>query len=342
MNNAADICETEIRGNLSSKITLCVVLGIIVLCLIYLGELETNPNVTLSRQNLPSPTSVISEREYDQSMLEHLQNREWSKAMKNHLNLLSLGSSYKEDDVRSCFPKHSWYEIDIAQPILAHLTEKEARSALLRLQQIIQNDASYEQRLQKRKQIEQEKILRFFYKYSFLWHLHIEDFMRSPLSKFEAWTLSRRHFFTRLLSPFEEEERRIKQSYRAYLADRRMTTDPITQAHQALFEEMYFDYLYERHTCMEMLKLRLALRAYFAKRDVYPTTLQELVTAGYLQCVPADAFASDGKFRYKKEKEGYLLYSVGPDTLDDNGTPVLMGVVSAQSRGDIVVGQDTY
>ncbi|MCD4782268.1 MAG: hypothetical protein K8T10_00405 [Candidatus Eremiobacteraeota bacterium] len=76
-----------------------------------------------------------------------------------------------------------------------------------------------------------------------------------------------------------------------------------------------------------------ALHWYRAKNGKYPDKLSQLVP-NYLKEIPRDPFSTDGKFRYKKEKDGtILLYSVGVDMIDDGGT-------NPQSRfsmmGDII------
>ena len=50
-----------------------------------------------------------------------------------------------------------------------------------------------------------------------------------------------------------------------------------------------------------------------------PKTLEELVPT-YLPQLPADPFATDGQtFRYRIEKDRWLIWSLGPDLKDDGG-----------------------
>ncbi len=61
-----------------------------------------------------------------------------------------------------------------------------------------------------------------------------------------------------------------------------------------------------------------ALYSYYAERGVFPEKLQELVPS-YMEKVPEDPFARDGKYRYVKNLTGFMLYSVGADGIDGGG-----------------------
>ena len=69
---------------------------------------------------------------------------------------------------------------------------------------------------------------------------------------------------------------------------------------------------------------KLALRAYFAEKGTYPATLEELVKVGGIRHLPVDPFAREAgqALQYRKTTKGFLLYSVGPDGIDDKGTPI--------------------
>ncbi|GAI84612.1 unnamed protein product, partial [marine sediment metagenome] len=56
------------------------------------------------------------------------------------------------------------------------------------------------------------------------------------------------------------------------------------------------------------------------KRDAgrYPQNLNQLITAGYLKQLPIDSF-SNKPLVYKKTEDNFILYSVGPNYIDDGG-----------------------
>ncbi|MGB0258095.1 MAG: hypothetical protein ACPGES_05530, partial [Coraliomargarita sp.] len=62
----------------------------------------------------------------------------------------------------------------------------------------------------------------------------------------------------------------------------------------------------------------LALTAYHSAQGTYPATLEALIP-DFMDAIPMDPF-STGPMVYKKMDDGYALYSVGPDLIDNNGT----------------------
>lgn len=62
----------------------------------------------------------------------------------------------------------------------------------------------------------------------------------------------------------------------------------------------------------------IALLRYRQTKGYYPESLSELVTAGYLKELPMDPF-SDRPVVYKKTDDDFILYSVGPNFIDDGG-----------------------
>jgi hypothetical protein len=99
-------------------------------------------------------------------------------------------------------------------------------------------------------------------------------------------------------------------------------------------------------TLNRMLEIEFALRAYSLDHRQYPDTLAAL-SPNYLPTIPADPYASSGTFRYKRTPESYLLYSIGPDGVDDGGKPIETPTKTGNDRyrirddkqkGDIVAG----
>jgi len=66
-----------------------------------------------------------------------------------------------------------------------------------------------------------------------------------------------------------------------------------------------------------MMQAALALRAYQIEHEAYPDSLAELRAVNGWP-IPDDPF-SGKPFIYRREGEGYLIYSVGPDFADDGG-----------------------
>ncbi len=60
----------------------------------------------------------------------------------------------------------------------------------------------------------------------------------------------------------------------------------------------------------------LALAAYRAEHGAYPQRLDELVPK-FISMVPLDLYADHAPVHYRREENGYVLYSVGPNGLDE-------------------------
>ena len=90
----------------------------------------------------------------------------------------------------------------------------------------------------------------------------------------------------------------------------------------------------KRHqTGMRLLTIELALRCFQSEQGRVPLRLEEL-TPKYFQCVPMDPF-SDQPLVYHAQGTNWLLYSIGPDGVDDGGKPVGRSVSDSVSKGDL-------
>lgn len=87
---------------------------------------------------------------------------------------------------------------------------------------------------------------------------------------------------------------------------------------------------------LRLLRCELAIRAFQARHDRAPDSLAELIPAWLLE-EPDDPYGQ-GKLIYRRGEAGYLLYSVGPNGLDDGGQRV--ETPELHERGDVFV--DSY
>lgn len=86
---------------------------------------------------------------------------------------------------------------------------------------------------------------------------------------------------------------------------------------------------------LRLLVVEFALRAYRLEQGNAPETLDQLVHR-YLSAVPDDPFRTGGgPLVYRNRPSGSLLYSVGPDGVDDGGAP--MGKPVAGVKGDLTL-----
>ena len=79
-----------------------------------------------------------------------------------------------------------------------------------------------------------------------------------------------------------------------------------------------------------LILIELALRCYQADHGNAATNLDQL-TPKYIGRVPMDPF-NQQPFHYKLEAGQWLVYSIGPDRVDDGGRPMVKGIIA---KGDI-------
>jgi hypothetical protein len=123
-----------------------------------------------------------------------------------------------------------------------------------------------------------------------------------------------------------------------------LPSDPINEVLLPVFERARCNLARDATGNCQMATM-LALRAFQLERGRYPTTLREL-TPRYLKHVPIDPFGDTEPLRYENQGNTYLLYSIGPDGVDDGGRPIEAGsgsrstryYILPDSKGDAVAG----
>ena len=78
------------------------------------------------------------------------------------------------------------------------------------------------------------------------------------------------------------------------------------------------DILWRSRTEVDAVLALLAILRYETDHQQLPESLEQLVSAGYLQHLPRDGY-SPGPLVYKPTADGFLLYSWGVDFDDDGG-----------------------
>ena len=76
--------------------------------------------------------------------------------------------------------------------------------------------------------------------------------------------------------------------------------------------------LHEKQARLDLARTALAVELYRVKEGRLPDHLTDL-TGDYLETVPVDPF-DDTPIKYRKLEKGYVIYSVGSDGKDDEGT----------------------
>jgi hypothetical protein len=87
------------------------------------------------------------------------------------------------------------------------------------------------------------------------------------------------------------------------------------------------------NTALRLTQLASALAEYRAAHGAYPITLDQLVP-GILKKLPVDVH-SGSPFFYKREKDGYILYSAGSNRQDDGGSNDQMSIYAGQPLNEL-------
>ena len=85
----------------------------------------------------------------------------------------------------------------------------------------------------------------------------------------------------------------------------------------------------------DALVTAVAVRRYELEKARRPDSLQELVPT-YLAELPTDSFNDFKSLKYEQQERGWIVYSVGPDEVDDHGV-LKYKEESSENTGDIVV-----
>jgi hypothetical protein len=83
-----------------------------------------------------------------------------------------------------------------------------------------------------------------------------------------------------------------------------------------------------------MGQVALALKAYHREHGRYPDSLDPLENAGWP--LPADPFTGQ-PLQYRKQGSGFLLWSLGPNLIDDGATPYATTMSRVDGPYDIVL-----
>ncbi len=99
--------------------------------------------------------------------------------------------------------------------------------------------------------------------------------------------------------------------------------DPISAAFSLNADRTRFNDAREK-TQLDLMLLRLALRAYRAEKGAYPPNLAAL-SNGTLKRIPTDDFNGGKPYFYTQKNGDYRLWSIGPDTKNDGGVAIKSG-----------------
>jgi hypothetical protein len=88
-----------------------------------------------------------------------------------------------------------------------------------------------------------------------------------------------------------------------------------------------------QNTTLELTRMATALAVYRAEHGAYPESIDKLVP-GVIERLPVEVFSAK-PFVYKRSADGYLLYGVGANGIDDGGSNERYRVLNGQSIDDL-------
>lgn len=241
-----------------------------------------------------------------------------------------------------------------------HLNAPQSRAATQRLEAIAKGEASYGETLELEKRMKQALLLEEFHTQNMPHdiarlllpsNLNHAERLREAQMLFTPKRRMMRNFTTYMNKAITI----ARQPYATAPPLPPIPSDPFCEMMLPIFSTMRFRPT-ENATQDALLTTTLALHACHEEQGSYPTSLATLVPK-YLKAMPNDPFAASGRLRYRRTNIGYVLYSIGPDGHDDDGTaifdaskrsPAYPGgfdprrYASINSKGDIVAGVNIY
>jgi hypothetical protein len=158
----------------------------------------------------------------------------------------------------------------------------------------------------------------------------------------KTYSTTRRGMFAGIKNDFTKQIEACDLAYPDFKRLKFEGVNKLSSLFMSVAEKARFKY--ENGRCLnDLLLLQLALHAYKLEHTRYPMKLSDLAPE-YVKSLPMDPFSAGDAFKYKLTANGYLLYSIGPDTKDDGGKPVVQHnqpnsrFVDFQDKGDIVAG----
>lgn len=277
------------------------------------------------------------------------QRGEWDEAAATGLDAIQMGIDVPRGGGYASKQLGSWIvatEIRRLDGVPQQLTSQQARAAAARLERLMARRVTGAEAMREEKWVQLENLLHWMRQATW----RGEPISRETWARPEVWArqfVSKRALARSLTTEIDDSIEDMQKPYSVALPPRarnKILADFLNvgwfQPASLRFNEA------SAMTRLNLLQLQLALRAYQADRGRFPRTLDEL-SPDYLKSVPCDVFSDGAPFHYQPSTGGYLLWSVGPDTKNDEARPIAetqegdsVAVVLADSPGDWVAGKN--
>jgi hypothetical protein len=267
---------------------------------------------------------------------------DWVGASRSTLDILRLGHDVpRGGPMMSALPGYAINAMarKELQTILPRLDAPAARAAAARIEQLVARQTTLAQSLQEDRWVTQSQLQQAMRQRN--WrsqYLGLAKTQLTGVQQAKIFFYSKRRVmrdYVRYMDALIAEAKKPYQARRKLAMPDNVLIHPLVLPADSTYWSTARD-----QTGNATLMVLLALRAFRLEHGRLPNTLSELVPS-YLQQVPTDPFGNGGKLRYRRTGKSYVLYSVGPDRIDNLGKPIARPGFSAKSKKRYAVQPDS-
>jgi hypothetical protein len=229
--------------------------------------------------------------------------------------------------------------------VLPHLNALEAKSAAYRLEKLYNSRVPFADVLREEKYWGQGNLLETMRS----GQLQMDDLNEekpSLVDRWRTWKVPRRVVYENYTTYMDSLIANARKPYGTPVTPPVIPNDPYNEALAPVFERSRLNEA-RNDAGSALLLIALALHAYQQEHMEFPTTISQLAPE-YLQKIPVDPYDAGKPLHYHladKNGQKYLLYSIGPDGVDNLGRVIEDKSKTDKSRyqvfdekGDFVAG----
>ncbi len=281
----------------------------------------------------------------------HARDGDWSGAISDDIDTIQLGISLQHGATLTGWTaglECEAYGRNPAWKYADHLSAAQAEAAAKRMATVCSTAVRFSSELQEEQRCGQATMLNIYSKHlsingnyseltdnPYTFSQNVAFHLESPRVAYDLYTKNTDEVIRRANLPWPEQ----------------ITLKPLPLP-TGLMDSLFFEIFrvpgtpqLDNAALNALLQTELALRAYrLEHHGAYPSVLEQLAPA-YLPTVPTDPFSANQPLRYRLAGGKPLLYSIGPDAIDNGGQayvlPSSINVLARQDNttGDIVAGR---
>ncbi len=278
----------------------------------------------------------------------HAERGDWNGAVQSALddyhfgNQVARGGALEISSVGGDAQVIGMFELS---HLLSHTNATSAKMTAASLEKMYEQHYPFYKMMQQDKWINLDRTL--WLMKSPAWRTHLtQGFRPSVVDYPQIFSISKQRVISDMMQSMNAA---IENAQRPYTKQQ-----PVSPSGDLLTQALLPDYKFVRWTwarkstfAVEIMTM-YALRAYRLDHGNYPESLQALVPM-YLHTIPIDPFDGIAPLHYQLQGKKYLLWSIGPDGVDNHGKPITNKVskyagtakhqlLNPSSKGDVVAG----